>query len=309
MSCASANACARSAEREATATNSAFGTSGASPTTFDAMRPGPTTPQRTVMSPSWWINPTAAAQVSHTARQGAPDRLVRTKPPREGRRLSTNAHPARRRWRLVLVPVAAVGLAGLVACGTGAAASSSAGAPDDSAMAAFASCMAENGVTLPERGAPDGGTGGAGSAGGAAAGSGGAGAGSAGGAAAGPVALGALPGREPVGRVRPPARRRREGRARCPLLPAWTRRLGPPRRRPAPSTPRPRPPRSPRSPRAVHQRPVEGRQVPLAPSERLVQPLQRRVGDLAPAVVDDQGVPAVGELLQLGDRGRVRGTA
>jgi len=62
--------------------------------------------------------------------------------------LSTNAHPARRRWRLVLVPVAAVGLAGLVACGTGAAAStgSSGGAPDDSAMAAFASCMAENGV-------------------------------------------------------------------------------------------------------------------------------------------------------------------
>ncbi len=70
--------------------------------------------------------------------------------------MSTNAHPARRRWRLVLVPVAAVGLAGLVACGTGAAASSSAGAPDDSAMAAFASCMAENGVTLPERGAPPG---------------------------------------------------------------------------------------------------------------------------------------------------------
>jgi len=101
--------------------------------------------------------------------------------------LSTNADPARRRWRLVLVPVAAVSLAGLVACGTGAAAStgSSDGAPDDSAMAAFASCMAENGVTLPERGAPDGGAGGAGSAGGAAAGSGGAGAGSAGGAAAG----------------------------------------------------------------------------------------------------------------------------
>src|SRR4029079_12433339 len=41
------------------------------------------------------------------------------------------------------------------------------GAPDDTAMAAFASCMAENGVTLPERGAPDGG---AGTAGGAAAG-------------------------------------------------------------------------------------------------------------------------------------------
>ena len=103
--------------------------------------------------------------------------------------MSTNAHPARRRWRLVLVPVAAVSLAGLVACGTGAAAStgSSDGAPDDSAMAAFASCMAENGVTLPERGAPDGGTGGAGSAGGAAAGSGGAG------GAAGPGAGGASP--------------------------------------------------------------------------------------------------------------------
>ena len=95
--------------------------------------------------------------------------------------MSANAHPARR-LRLILVPVAAVGLAGLVACGTGAATASSAGAPDDTAMAAFASCMAENGVTLPERGAPDGG---AGSAGDAAAGSGGAGAGSAGGVAAG----------------------------------------------------------------------------------------------------------------------------
>lgn len=87
--------------------------------------------------------------------------------------MSTNAHPARRRWRLVLVPVAAVGLAGLVACGTGAAATSG-GAPDDTAMAAFASCMAENGVTLPERGAPDGGGAGAGSAPGATAGAGGA---------------------------------------------------------------------------------------------------------------------------------------
>ena len=266
MSCASANACARSAEREATATNSAFGTSGASPTTFDAMRPGPTTPQRTVMSPSWWINPTAAAQVSHTARHARPRQARAHEADRgKGRRLSTNAHPARRRWRLVLVPVAAVGLAGLVACGTGAAASSSAGAPDDSAMAAFASCMAENGVTLPERGAPDGGTGGAGSAGGAAAGSGGAGAGSAGGAAAGAGGAGGAAGPGAGGASPPPGARRREGRARCPLLPAWTRRLGPPRRRPAPSTPRPRPPRSPRSPRAVHQRPVEGRQVPLAP--------------------------------------------
>jgi hypothetical protein len=95
--------------------------------------------------------------------------------------LSTNADPARRRWRLVLVPVAAVGLAGLVACGTGAATASSAGAPDDTAMAAFASCMAENGVTLPERGASDGGP---------AAGSG-AGTGGAGGGAAGPGAGGA----------------------------------------------------------------------------------------------------------------------
>jgi len=119
--------------------------------------------------------------------------LVLTKPPREGHRLSTNAHPARRRWRLVLVPVAAVGLAGLVACGTGAATASSAGAPDDTAMAAFASCMAENGVTLPERGAPDGGpaAGGAGpgGAGGGAAGPGAGGAGS----AAGPGAGGASP--------------------------------------------------------------------------------------------------------------------
>ena len=97
--------------------------------------------------------------------------------------MSTNADPARRRWRLILVPVAAVGLAGLVACGTGAAKASSAGAPDDTAKAAFASCMAENGVTLPERGAPDGGP----------AAGGGAGPGGAGGGAAGPGAGGASP--------------------------------------------------------------------------------------------------------------------
>jgi len=102
--------------------------------------------------------------------------------------LSANADPARR-LRLILVPVAAAGLAGLVACGTGAAAASSAGAPDDTAMAAFASCMAENGVTLPERGAPDGG---AGSAGDAAAGSGGAGAGSAGRVATGAGSAGGV---------------------------------------------------------------------------------------------------------------------
>jgi hypothetical protein len=69
--------------------------------------------------------------------------------------------PPRRRWtRLIGVPVAAVGLAGLVACGTGAATtttSSSTGSgaqagTSDTAMQAFASCLAENGVTLPQRG-------------------------------------------------------------------------------------------------------------------------------------------------------------
>jgi hypothetical protein len=117
--------------------------------------------------------------------------------------LSTIADPARRRWRLVLVPVAAVSLAGLVACGTGTTTASSTGAPDDTAMAAFASCMAENGVTLPERGAPDGGAG-AGSAGGAAAGSGGAGAGSAPGAAAGGAGGGAAGGAGAVDGGSPP---------------------------------------------------------------------------------------------------------
>ncbi len=95
----------------------------------------------------------------------------------------------RRGWRLMLVPVAAIGLAGLVACGTGAATTSSGSGSgtSDAAMQAFASCMAENGVTLPERGADGGkpagdgagsagGAGGPGGAGGGAAGSGGAGA-------------------------------------------------------------------------------------------------------------------------------------
>ena len=70
--------------------------------------------------------------------------------------------PPRRRWtRLIGVPVAAVSLAGLVAGGTGAAStttSSSTGSgaqagASDTAMQAFASCLAENGVTLPQRGA------------------------------------------------------------------------------------------------------------------------------------------------------------
>src|SRR5690242_5395324 len=196
MPCAAANASARSAEREATATNSAFGTSGASPTTFDAMRPGPTTPQRTVMSPILVDQPHSAAT---SAPHGSPrrPREAGDQPPREGHRLSTNAHPARR-LRLILVPLAAVGLAGLVACGTGSAPTGSTGsAPDDTAMAAFASCLAENGVTLPERGAPDGGAGGAGSAGGAV------GPGGAGGGTAGPGAGAADGGSPPPGA--PPA--------------------------------------------------------------------------------------------------------
>jgi hypothetical protein len=57
--------------------------------------------------------------------------------------------PPRRRWiRLIGVPVAAVSLVGLAACGTDAASTT----PSNTAMAAFASCMAENGVTLPQRG-------------------------------------------------------------------------------------------------------------------------------------------------------------
>jgi hypothetical protein len=89
--------------------------------------------------------------------------------------------PPRRRWtRLIGVPVAAASLAGLVACGTDAASTTT----SNTAMAAFASCMAENGVTLPQRGdgggspptgtPPAGGTGeGAGGPGGSAAGGGG----------------------------------------------------------------------------------------------------------------------------------------
>ncbi len=104
--------------------------------------------------------------------------------------------PPRRRWtRLIGVPVAAVSLAGLVACGTGATStttSSSTGSgaqagTSNTAMAAFASCMAENGVTLPQRGTdgggtpptgtpPAGGTGGSGGPGGAAPGGAGGGA-------------------------------------------------------------------------------------------------------------------------------------
>jgi hypothetical protein len=91
--------------------------------------------------------------------------------------------PPRRRWsRLIGAPVAAVSLAGLVACGTGAASTTT----SNTAMTAFASCLAENGVTLPQRGddggpngggtdggspptgtPPAGGTGGSGSSGGA----------------------------------------------------------------------------------------------------------------------------------------------
>src|SRR5688500_1023018 len=46
MPCRSANARARSTERDATATTRAPGTWPTSPITFSALRPGPTTPQR-----------------------------------------------------------------------------------------------------------------------------------------------------------------------------------------------------------------------------------------------------------------------
>jgi hypothetical protein len=54
--------------------------------------------------------------------------------------------------------MAALGLACLAACGS--AGTQAAGGPSDSAMQAFRSCLSENGVTLPERGAngPDGGS-------------------------------------------------------------------------------------------------------------------------------------------------------
>jgi len=74
----------------------------------------------------------------------------------------------RRRWRLVVLPLGAVALMGLAACGTstgtGAAssdstsASASAGAeptdqngPGSSERAAYRTCLANNGVTLPSR--------------------------------------------------------------------------------------------------------------------------------------------------------------
>src|SRR5829696_7522883 len=53
MPCSAANAAARSAERDATATGSAPGTCGKSRTSRAAIRPGPMIPQRTVlMGPS-----------------------------------------------------------------------------------------------------------------------------------------------------------------------------------------------------------------------------------------------------------------
>ena len=64
------------------------------------------------------------------------------------------------RWsRWVAAPLGAVALVGLAACGTGTEASAAGGSaaqarPSDAAMEAYASCLQQNGVTLPER--PDG---------------------------------------------------------------------------------------------------------------------------------------------------------
>jgi hypothetical protein len=112
--------------------------------------------------------------------------------------------PTRHRWaRLIGMPVAAVSLAGLVACGSSAAATSASGSggaqASDSAMQAFASCLAENGVTLPQRG--NGGTrpsgapsaGGAGSGDGSAPPTGAPPAGGTGGSAGGAAGGGAMP--------------------------------------------------------------------------------------------------------------------
>jgi hypothetical protein len=81
----------------------------------------------------------------------------------------------RRALRLIAAPVGLVALVGLAACGTGtdsstgaatgesapSAAPAAAGGPSDSAMAAYTSCLAENGVTLPARPARGGSGGGA----------------------------------------------------------------------------------------------------------------------------------------------------
>ncbi len=64
----------------------------------------------------------------------------------------------RRSWALLIgIPVAAVGLACLAACGGGTTSTGSGSQPSATAMQAFASCMAENGVTLPKRGNEPGG--------------------------------------------------------------------------------------------------------------------------------------------------------
>ncbi len=59
--CSAANAAARSADRDATATSSAPGTCGKSRTRFDAIRPGPMTPHRTMSIGPSWPDPTRPA--------------------------------------------------------------------------------------------------------------------------------------------------------------------------------------------------------------------------------------------------------
>lgn len=76
--------------------------------------------------------------------------------------------PRRRRTRLVAAPLGVAAVIALAACGSGtessaapsgAPASSADAQPADSQMAAFRTCLENNGVTLPER--PSGGAGGA----------------------------------------------------------------------------------------------------------------------------------------------------
>jgi hypothetical protein len=83
--------------------------------------------------------------------------------------------PPRPRWtHLIGVPVAAVSLAGLVACGSGATSSTTSSSTgsgaqastSDTAMATYSSCLAKNGVTLPQRGTDGGGAAGGGANGG-----------------------------------------------------------------------------------------------------------------------------------------------
>src|SRR5947208_16540933 len=81
MPCSAAKVLARSIDRDATATASAPGTSGKSATTFDAIRPGPTIPQRTVMAAI--LPPTRETSASRSV-PGQPEDETGERPVRVG---------------------------------------------------------------------------------------------------------------------------------------------------------------------------------------------------------------------------------